>query len=497
MQIATRPVTRRPTTKRVKLEDSPTNRKVPPKSIGNISIIDACLREDIFRPWFRDLSSWRVWFAFLRTMFGLPMDVEDRKIFKKYTKRKDPSGEQYDEAWLVCGRRGGKSQILAIIAVYIACLKDWTPYLNPGEKGTIAILACDRKQARVIFRYIEALLEHIPMLKSLVKRQTMESFELHNQVVIQVQTASLRSVRGFTLIACLLDEVAFWRSDDSTNPDFEILDALRPGMSTIPGAMLLAASSPYSRRGAMWATYKRCFGKDDPNVLVWQAPTWDMNPVVPQHIIDEAYERDPASARAEYGAEFRTDIENFITEEMLESVIDSGKVKRRFDPKYSYVGFVDPSGGSHDSFTMAIAHTDDQGIAVLDYVDERKPPFSPETVVKEYCAVLKQYGVSYVMGDRYGGLWPAERFINEGISYEPSTKRKSDIYLDFLPLVNMRECKLLDNKKMCNEFLDLERRQLRGGMESVDHPPGSHDDVANSVAGAIGLLTSMQPLEIW
>src|ERR1700760_4859154 len=42
----------------------------------------------------------------------------------------------------------------------------------------------------------------------------------------------------------LADETAFWRDENSTNPDVEIFRALRPGLSSIPTAMLLNASSP-------------------------------------------------------------------------------------------------------------------------------------------------------------------------------------------------------------------------------------------------------------
>jgi hypothetical protein len=33
--------------------------------------------------------------------------------------------------------------------------------------------------------------------------------------------------------------------------------------------------------------------------------------------------------------------------------------------------------------------------------------------------------------------------------------------------------------------LGLERRTSRGGRDSIDHAPGSHDDLANAAAGAI------------
>src|SRR6185369_13989238 len=137
-------------------------------------------------------------------------------------------------------------------------------------------------------------------------------------VTIEVGTASHRSTRGYTYAAVLCDEMAFWRTDDSAEPDYAILDAVRPGMATIPGAMLLCASSPYARRGALWDAWRRWFGKADAPALVWQASTREMNPTVPQRLIDEAIERDPASAAAEYGAQFRADIASFVSRDAVE-----------------------------------------------------------------------------------------------------------------------------------------------------------------------------------
>jgi hypothetical protein len=61
-----------------------------------------------------------------------------------------PIGPFY-EAWLCCGRRAGKSFIRALVAVFLAWFRDWTPFLVPGEVGRIVIIEADRKQARVIF----------------------------------------------------------------------------------------------------------------------------------------------------------------------------------------------------------------------------------------------------------------------------------------------------------------------------------------------------------
>jgi hypothetical protein len=60
---------------------------------------------------------------------------------------------------------------------------------------------------------------------------------------------------------------------------------------------------------------------------------------------------------------------------------------------------------------------------------------------------------------------------------------KSGLYLDFLPKLNSRTIRLVDNARSVNQIAGLERRTSRGGNDSIDHGPGAHDDVANVVAG--------------
>ena len=86
--------------------------------------------------------------------------------------------------------------------------------------------------------------------------------------------------------------------------------------------------------------------------LVWQAATRVMNPCVTQAYIDGEYEKDPVSAAAEFGAQFRTDIEIFVSREAIEAATDWGVHEREPLSGNRYVAFVDPSGGSADSFTL-------------------------------------------------------------------------------------------------------------------------------------------------
>ena len=429
-----------------------------------------------------DLASWSPWLAALKSIFALPLDEPELALYQQHTGRARPPATPAREAWLVVGRRGGKSLIAALVAVFLATCKAYR--LAAGEKGTLMVIAADRHQARTVFRYIGGLLDAIPALAALVARRTSEAVHFLNGVVIEVHTASFRSTRGYTIVGAVLDEIAFWPSEDSANPDVEVLNAIRPGMATVPGALLLAISSPYARRGALWEAYRKHYGKNNTDVLVWQGDTGSMNPNVDQAVIAAAYAADPASAAAEYGGRFRADVEIFIGREVLDAAVVPGRHALPAMSEVAYVAFCDPSGGSQDSMTLAVAHVED-GRLVLDLLLERRPPFSPEAVVTEFAATLAEYGVTVVAGDRYAGEWPRERFAAHGITYLPSGRPKADLYRDALPLLNSGRVELLDHPRLYAQFLGLERRTARGGRDSIDHAPGGHDDLANAACGAL------------
>jgi hypothetical protein len=272
----------------------------------------------------------------LRALFGLRMSHTDMELYKQCTGRDDSPTGGVREAWLICGRRAGKSFVLAVIAVFLACFCEWSRYLSPGERGTIMVLAADRRQARTICRYAHALLTRIPR-----------------------------------------------RSVGSLSP------ALRPGRQPAAGA-----------------------------------DTRTMNPTVPQSVMDKAMEADPASAAAEYGAQSRTDVETYIAREVVDAAIVPGRFELPPLIGANYIAFVDPSGGTSDSMTLAIAHREKHDRVTLDAVRERRPPFSPDDVVLEFVALLNSYNIRTVRGDRYAGEWPRERFRAHGITHRP--QRPSD-----------------------------------------------------------------------
>jgi hypothetical protein len=112
-------------------------------------------------------------------------------------------------------------------------------------------------------------------------------------------------------------------------------------------------------------------------------------------------------------------------------------------------------------------------------IAERRPPFDAEQTVKEFAATLHRYKVGIVTGDRYAGEWPAQAFARHGVTYVPSERSKSELYLEALPMFSSGRVKILDHLRLVAQFCGLERRTARSGRDSVDHGPGAsqHDDL--------------------
>lgn len=427
-------------------------------------------------------DSFAAWRALLAGFYGLELSEDELPHWQELTGRESAPEAAHDELWLAIGRRGGKTQNAALLAVYEACFNDHSDRLSPGEVATVLCLAADRKQARSVFRYITGLMNANPMLQRLIVKESAETLELANRAVIEVGTASFRATRGYTFAAVIADEVAFWRSEDSANPDFEILNAVRPGLATLDGP-LIALSSPYSRRGALWDAYRRYYGKDG-SILVAQAPTRTMNPSLPQRIVDQAYERDAASAAAEYGAQFRNDISAFIPRELVDNCTREHPLTlpvERPSIVSNYVGFVDVAGGGADEYTLAIAHLEGEQVITDGVWAERG---DPATITANYAGILKQYRIKRIMGDRYAAEWPRQEYRKHGITMEPSDLNRSDLYLELLPIIQTGRVEIPPDHKTVIQLASLERRTGRSGRDSIDHPPGGHEDRANAIAGA-------------
>src|SRR5262249_28662813 len=157
------------------------------------------------------------------------------------------------------------------------------------------------------------------------------------------------------------------------------------------------------KRGALHDAYAKHFGKPGP-ALIWRSPTRRMNPTVSQSLIDEAMERDRSDAMAECMAEFRSDLESFISREAVMACVEPGVFQRPPVSGVAYMSFTDPSGGTNDAMVGGVAHSEG-GIVVIDALREIVPPFDPESAADELVQLYRSYGIKSTFGDAYSAAW--------------------------------------------------------------------------------------------
>ena len=84
---------------------------------------------------------------------------------------------------LLAGRRAGKDRFLSACAVWRAALcADWRKHISAGEQAVVILLGADKKQAAILRRYCEGLLQ-APLLRQEVMRSTGEVIEFRNGAV--------------------------------------------------------------------------------------------------------------------------------------------------------------------------------------------------------------------------------------------------------------------------------------------------------------------------
>ena len=450
-----------------------------------ISVSDAMDSPKLLGPFFAG-PSWDTWRTVVKAMFAERMTAAEIETFRSVAER-DPPIAPVSEGVFIIGRGGGKDSVATSIATNIAVNFDPRGKLRPGEKAVVMLLAVDRAQAGVAFSYIRGYFEEVPALAKLVKHIDADSIELRNRVCIEVHTNSYRAVRGRSLLCVICDEVAFWRSEDSASPDVETAGAVQPGLARIKNSMLILISTAHRRSGLLYQKWRDAYGKNDPEVLVVKGTTLQFNPTFDAKIIERQIASDPALYRAEYLSEWRDDLSTFISRDLLEAAVDVGVLVRPPITEARYFAFVDPSGGSHDSFTLGIAHRDMDGSIVLDLLYERHAPFNPSEVVAEIAALLKSYGCSHVVGDKYAAKWVVEAFAKVGITYRHSDADRSAVYLDCLPLFTSGRARLIDNARLISQFAGLERRTFPTGRDRIDHGRAGRDDLCNACAGCLVL----------
>jgi hypothetical protein len=454
------------------------------------NIIKAMENPELFGNYF-DKKGWVAWKAILKAVYRIQMAEGEKEIFRRLSGGRNLPEHHIQNLVLICGRRSGKSTIASMLTIWNSLFRTH----DENEATVNMLIASDRQQAEVNLFYCTEILESSEVLNSQVESiKKNEIVFKGNTPNIRIQTASFRGVRGWGVPVICCEEVAFWRDSKSgANPASRILEALRPTQANIKNPLLMLISSPWRASGVLYDYYENYYGKNDKHTLVIQAPTEKLNHEINPAFIEREYKNDRISALSEYGAEFRTDISDFIDSDLLESITAKNILNRPYDKNNRYFAFVDVSGGRKDSFSLSISHIENSKV-IVDIALEIPAPVKPKNAVKQICETLKDFGILEVTGDRYSGEWAQDEFENYGIMYKESIWDKSRLYLEFSGIAQTGQVEILDIEKLQNQFKSLIRKPRTGTHDSVDHPEGMNDDIANSVAGATVTAFKERPM---
>lgn len=433
-----------------------------------------------------------IFFRLLKWLDGRPlltvMEEYRQAILTEalYTFRPDGS-PQFRRVLTGRAKKNSKSSDAVFASLYK--LLAWRPEGNKGNE--CFFVASDIGQANDNLDLCKKIIRCNPVLDGelTIKTDTIERRDGRGFLTI-LPAQNAQGLHGKTYLFLVIDEL-------HTQKNYDVLQALELDRTRPDSQQWFASYASLSRHSGVPLVdlLKQHEAKSDPRLYVsWYAGTveeacpslngplgptmediLDAQRSLPSWIFRRLYLNLPGQPD---GAAFNADI--------IESCIVTGRTVLAPQDGVEYVAFVDFSAGGADDSTLAIAHCDSQGRAVLDLLMDQGPrtgkTFSPEMAVKRFDDVRKLYRISKFTGDNFAKAWPQNACVKLGIEYVVSDKNRSEIYAAFEPLLNAGAIDMLDIPKLLQQLIGLIRKGVK-----IDHPSGEHDDHANAVAGALVL----------
>jgi hypothetical protein len=420
----------------------------------------------------------------LRALDALPMSREHVDLYQHCTGRTALPAQPFPSATVLTGARGGKdSRIIAPCTLHTVLFGGHDHELGRGEHATVPVVMPTTRQTRITFNYLRDYVLGAPLLRArLADEPTQSELRFTNRHTVVCFACTGASLRGWSIPFGNMNELGFYRLEGQADSDVEIQAAIRRGMVAFTHPRLLKVSTPYMRSGLLYDDVKRAFGVDDPDLLVWKAPTALMNPSITARALDRERRIDPQRFAREFEAEFAEDIAAFLPADWVEAAVSRGVFGRAPQPGLRYVAATDPSGGGPDAFTFCVCHIEGADVTTA------------RVVVRELAEQARAYGVTEVVGDRYASGWVRQAFAEAGLRYRETPWDRSAAYGNVEPLFAQGRLDLLDHATAVREFLTLERRPSPGGKDRIDHPSHGHDDYSNVVAlAASSALATLGP----
>lgn len=413
---------------------------------------------------------------------------------------------------LIVGRRGGKSTISAIVAIFSMLKVDWKPFLTKTPVATVLVLSHSVEFSEEVLDILRQMVEESPllsMLKDSKRKDTQRIFHLkvpfikkrkdsneeyvsYSRVRVKVGAASKKTTRGSAVCTLLCDEIAFWNlAETAAESDADILRAVRPALLQFgEHGTIIKLSSPGIKQGELYNEWNR--KEELKNYLIqFKAPSWVWNTILPAEEFKKEWRIDPDGFDTEYRANFVDSISNFILPEYVDmAVMRNVKFNPPSEDKNTTYSAAIDAAFKSDKFAFALVGHNEKRVTtyVLKYWEGSKNnPVKAHEVAKYIRTVCAEYGISEVDGDQYSYQPLREIFEQYGIRLVENTfsipyKRK--IYFALKRLFHNQQIDLPDIPLLSKEIKELQVEQTPTGQVKIGHPQGGSDDLADALGVA-------------
>ena len=440
--------------------------------------------------------------AILKALYGVKMTTEETTAFRQMSEGRDPRPSGYRKMAAVCGVRGGKSCLAAIIATY-ECVR-WGPELEgmliPGQVATGIIIAADKKQAGIVRGYIEGNFrtlesngyECFARTTGQARAVTETLIRLIWPIEIAIYPANKASVRGATGLFFIGDEIAWWKSEEGAyNQDTEVIRAVRSRFATLSrlGPKELMISSPNMETGVLWEAYRK---RRESKTLVVQAASQMLNPAIEQTFLDEELEEDSEAYARDYLAQFQKAGGGsvFLPANVVDPCIERKRLDSPAQAGKSYYGAID-AAFKRDRFAFGIAHRDGEAVPIdliRAWTPKKGMPIDPDEVVDDISGYCRMYAVDKLYGDQFADVPLKKAFEKRGVMFveRPQTATNSyEMWKNLRAVLRARLTRLPDDPLMRKDLVGLISTRTRLAKTVHVGAPNlrsSYDDIAKVIA---------------
>jgi hypothetical protein len=460
------------------------------KKLQDLNIIEFATDPNYLNLSFKERPAQEV---ILRSIYGLPLDKEQLKIYRKLTtnKKEFEAGESKLETILNLGARSGKSLIASIIGIYEATRNKWQKYLRPGESGYVVIIATRQKQAEAIIgKNCLSLMENSYHLKKMIKDSTQSELTLTNGMKIISLPCNSTAGRGLPIFCLVYDEIGHFFTE-GVKADENIFNALRPRQVQFPGAKLVLISTPSAKQGVFWQYFQEGF--QIPGRFVAHASSLFMNPLINKAFLEREKNRDIDNYNREYEAIFAEKVESFLGYEIIQNSLNlAGDLPYR--PEFSYEAGIHASGLSgNDKFALAVGHKENNKVKIDKAISWDLK--DPEPIMKDIEELKNAYHFNKVSIDRYAKGWVQASIEKIGLEVEIRPPL-AEIYVNLKSLMIAGNIDLPDNQEIKKGMQNTLAFYGKNNSLSIAHErtKEGHSDLCDAIATTAFTLAKEQPI---